>query len=789
MPGLSKVIVLDPDVRAGRQVQLGFEREGVPTQAIPTGTAALELPGDDAGLVVVGGVDGQGLDLVRRARALLDDRGVDAPIVFAGRGVARDDARAAGADEVVLQPAFLRDVVTIGRLLRGVPASQRTHLVGNLMEITGVYSLVRAFTALGRSATLTLIRGLRRGEIRFYHGEVTSAQVGMIHGQAALHQLLLWTDARFDFHHEDVVRRQQIPLTHAELFADAERFLESVRGSSGGLSPSVVLEPNVPRVQSLGKQIPTEVYGVLRMFDGHRMLADVLEDSPYRVFETLRVAQRAVEAGLLRVVDHQPPRASWRAVLAIEQWLVGSDAGEIVAEVEPIAPALPGAPARPPDRDARDKGSRKRRKKRRRVDTPAIAVRSPVVAREIDWGALVPRTVGAEVGPLAGVVPAAHVSGEIVMASPAQADPRQDNQPKVVLDAAATPPEPPAGARAEAMRVAATVSRSSEPPHAVDDPSQRDTKPERAQRRPQLTKPGMAVAEASTVVAHDVAGGETGASGATTTRTTAPMTTTVTVRDSAAPEPGPRELGATSEVSDASKVPTVKVAVPSPADIAAAERLAEIELAPPPPAHAEPARSRSARPSPNVIARGAARAPSVRAASPPVEVTDEPSDGVIRQHIVTAETAPVKRRRLPSDPPDDDDRPGDATGEITMSHERATAEPRHSEPSILVADLAAVHSSVSAIADDRVTAPITVNAKSPLREAQIATARSDAVAFDEIEEAFFRAGHDKDKDAVVTVPPPDSFDDLDEGYRPLGFWDRLRGKPPPRSKPKPKPNK
>ena len=29
MPGLSKVIVLDPDVRAGRQVQLGFEREGV----------------------------------------------------------------------------------------------------------------------------------------------------------------------------------------------------------------------------------------------------------------------------------------------------------------------------------------------------------------------------------------------------------------------------------------------------------------------------------------------------------------------------------------------------------------------------------------------------------------------------------------------------------------------------------------------------------------------------------------------------------------------------------------
>src|SRR5437868_6415937 len=104
MPGLSKVIVVDPDVRAGRQVQLGFEREGVPTAAIPAGQAnaatldlPVDLPGDDVGLVVVGGVNGQGLELVRRTRALLDDRRIDAPIVFAGRGVERGSAEGAGA--------------------------------------------------------------------------------------------------------------------------------------------------------------------------------------------------------------------------------------------------------------------------------------------------------------------------------------------------------------------------------------------------------------------------------------------------------------------------------------------------------------------------------------------------------------------------------------------------------------------------------------------------------------------------------------------------------------------
>ncbi|MBA3465511.1 MAG: DUF4388 domain-containing protein, partial [Deltaproteobacteria bacterium] len=319
MSGPSKVIVLDPDARAGRQVLLGFSREGVPAAVVAVDGARPDVPSDGTGLVIVGGTDGRALDLLRKTRLVLDEKQLDVPIVFSGRGVRRTDAEAAGADEVVLHPAFLRDVVTIGRLLRGQPAEKREHLVGSLAETTGVYTLVRALAALGRSAVLTLIRGLRRGEVRFFHGEVTSAQVGLIHGQAAFHQLLLWTEARFEFHHEDVVRRQQIPMSPEELFVDAERFLQGVRDSSGQLSPSMVLEQDMVRITSLGKQIPTEVHGVLRMFDGHRVLADVLEDSPYRVFETLRVAQRACDVGLLRIVDSQRPKATWRAVLAIEE--------------------------------------------------------------------------------------------------------------------------------------------------------------------------------------------------------------------------------------------------------------------------------------------------------------------------------------------------------------------------------------------------------------------------------------------------------------------------------------
>lgn len=398
MSGPFKVIVLDPDPRAGRLVQLGFEREGVGASLADPAGGALDLP-PEAGAILVGGTHGAAVDLVRRARHALEKANIDIPIISAGRGASRAELEAAGANEVLARPTFLRDVVTVCRILHGVPAQKRDRLVGNLAETTGVYTLVRALGALGRSAVLTLIRGLRRGEVRFYKGEVTSAEVGVIHGQAALHQLLLWTDARFDFSHEDIVRRAQIPLSAEELFADAERFLEGVRDAAGNLSPATVLEQDIQRIHDLGKHIPTEVYGVLRMFDGHRVLSDVLEDSPYRVFETLRVAQKAVEVGLLRRVESQRKKSTWRAVLAIDEWLVGNETRDSV--VERTADIDSG-----PTKQHRKSRSKKSRAKR--TNTPPAGTKA-----EIDWGALVPRVIGAEVGPLSGVVPSLAAHGEV----------------------------------------------------------------------------------------------------------------------------------------------------------------------------------------------------------------------------------------------------------------------------------------------------------------------------------------------------------------------------------------
>ncbi|HEX8112143.1 MAG TPA: hypothetical protein VF516_30630, partial [Kofleriaceae bacterium] len=175
----------------------------------------------------------------------------------------------------------------------------------------------------------------------------------------------------------------------------------------------------------------------------------------------------------------------------------------------------------------------------------------------------------------------------------------------------------------------------------------------------------------------------------------------------------------------------------------------------------------------------AAPDPADAADSTPTAVVDEPSDGVVRHHIATAETAPVKRRQLPHDPRDDD-RPGETTGEITMPRAQPQVVIRYSEPTILVPDLAAIQAEVG-------EAGPAGSASHPA-----AGGAHGGPGFSDAEEAFFRAGHDK----AAGHHDAESFDDLDEGYRPVGFWERLtgRGKPgkPDRSgKPskKPKPDK
>jgi hypothetical protein len=179
-------------------------------------------------------------------------------------------------------------------------------------------------------------------------------------------------------------------------------------------------------------------------------------------------------------------------------------------------------------------------------------------------------------------------------------------------------------------------------------------------------------------------------------------------------------------------------------------------------------------------------------------IDDGPSDGIIRtQHTADAKKATGAARRPPPGEIPVDDRPPQTTGEIRGR--KATAPPPMSggdaEPSILVADLQAAHSAVSAVAAEQATASSpapnaaaaagTPGTTVAAASAEVAKVRRDATgAFTQMEEEFFRAGQQHEQEQVAKAPrlasASDSFDDLDEGYERVGFWDRLLGRKKPR---------
>ena len=176
---------------------------------------------------------------------------------------------------------------------------------------------------------------------------------------------------------------------------------------------------------------------------------------------------------------------------------------------------------------------------------------------------------------------------------------------------------------------------------------------------------------------------------------------------------------------------------------------------------------------------------SRRSMPTPQTAEDEPSDGVVRSMIATADTARLARaaRMRPPTPEHDGPAIKETTGEIRERPRHDSREPAVSEPSILRRrprrrQMTSRPRTPPPQRSPRkaVEAPPTPDTASPSRELEVSDVRRDAVAFSEAEEAFF-SGADKSA-PVPRVHHPETFDDLDEGYQPPKFWDRVFGRKP-----------
>ncbi len=337
MNQLSNLLVVDPDPRGLETLTYGFERAGCTvagTSDPALATDLLRTTSPQLAIVSLRTPEKAGLDVITGIKRGAPVRRV--PIVTVGAPALRQAALAAGTNDFVSTPLFVRDVINVSRLLtlsHPVPNAPQpeVEVQARLSEYHGLFYLLRALAVTGRSGIVLISRGNKRAELRISDGGVMAVHIAGLQGLPALHQLLLWEEAALSLKFRSVPKRSNLHLSAQELLDECERFLRDFAHAALDLGPPrSIYVPSPERADASGLQ-PSQAGPALRLFDGNRILTEVIEDSPFRVFDTLRVVKRLLESGAIVLKsDGTPVGDEPRSML--EHWTIVPDDRGIVGE-------------------------------------------------------------------------------------------------------------------------------------------------------------------------------------------------------------------------------------------------------------------------------------------------------------------------------------------------------------------------------------------------------------------------------------------------------------------------
>lgn len=306
MPRTHAALIVDSDPNGLESLVYGFQGAGWRITACPAPeTASLLVKASGAEVVIAASrTDHDKVHaMIRQLRSREAFRAL--PVLVLGPDELRAQVRQHGQADLLPLPTFVRDVLSASQMLvasdgavAGPPGDQP--LLEDSISAQASLSLVRTMNGLRRSGSVHLARRGRHGEILFHEGELTGAQVGPLQGVAAVQHLLVWNDGHLELRLRPVVRRGQFHRTAQEFLEEFDRFQRDYSHAIKDIGPpTAVYLVNHDRLHASTGAIPAEVTPVIRLCDGQRSLADIIDESPFRVLDTTRILGRLIELAVL----------------------------------------------------------------------------------------------------------------------------------------------------------------------------------------------------------------------------------------------------------------------------------------------------------------------------------------------------------------------------------------------------------------------------------------------------------------------------------------------------------
>ncbi|MCW5831542.1 MAG: response regulator [Labilithrix sp.] len=315
-----KILLVDADPRSLRVVEVSLRKAGYNVACVEDGLAALDVVDAQAPDLVICDTKLPKLDgyaLVRR----LKDRSEHAsiPIIFlAAQRSVEDKIRGLelGVEDYLAKPIFVRELlarvnVVLARRAQDAIATQkpstlRTRFAGSIHDMT-VVDLLQTFEISRKSGSITFKSGARLGYVWFKDGKVIDAEVGALRGEEAVYRLLVWSEADFEVDFGPLDRDDVVDVTTSALVMEGMRRADEWGRLVEQLPPlTTVFEVDHERLLDRLSEIPDELNGILRLLDGRRTLAEVVDESPFEDLSTLSTLSKLYFESLLAPAAEAP---------------------------------------------------------------------------------------------------------------------------------------------------------------------------------------------------------------------------------------------------------------------------------------------------------------------------------------------------------------------------------------------------------------------------------------------------------------------------------------------------
>jgi CheY-like chemotaxis protein/Flp pilus assembly protein TadD len=307
------LLLVDGDTKSLRVLEVTLKKAGFNVTTAVNGADALSKVETAAPDLIISDTkmaEMDGFELVERLKQ--NTEWTTIPFIFlTAQSDVEDKIRGLelGVEDYLTKPIYIKEIITRVKILLQKKQRQsleenkresRTKFAGQLADMA-VVDLIQTIEISRKSGVIHFKHpDGKRAAIYFRNGKVIDGELGRLNGESAVYRLLVWSEGEFEVEFKNVRRKDVIELSSQGLLMEGMRRVDEWGRLCEQLPPlETVFEVDYRELAERLAEIPDEINGILRLFDGRRTLMQVVDDCDFSDLEALNVISKLYFEGLI----------------------------------------------------------------------------------------------------------------------------------------------------------------------------------------------------------------------------------------------------------------------------------------------------------------------------------------------------------------------------------------------------------------------------------------------------------------------------------------------------------